>query len=238
MKCIHLIGIALITTTLTGCVSNPTANSQAVGDSAFQPKRISFPVVGKQTKVQAGGFVHLFSDYESRFVYRLDRPFAMPVMLGKINATVEMEFSEAQLEGSTHYCSQAKAYVDPLVGPQAPVCFKINAQGEGEAVRVTPGFIPIRKQTNQPVSFSKKEVPWVSMNKVLKRELIFDGSEKGIASFSIILYEQDLDKSTRIRNAIERVGELPKLVSIDGVVIKVIELTEQSLVYELITPWK
>lgn len=78
----------------------------------------------------------------------------------------------------------------------------------------------------------------MSMNKVLKRELIFDGSEKGIASFSIILYEQDLDKSTRIRNAIERVGELPKLVSIDGVVIKVIELTEQSLVYELITPWK
>lgn len=113
---------ALCLVALTGCVTNPVST----GDSAFQSKKISFPRINQQVQVKAGGLVHLHANYESRFVYKINQPFTMGFMLGKIFSPDDEQFYESKIDDFTYYCSSKKIYIDPLVGPHAQACFFIN----------------------------------------------------------------------------------------------------------------
>ena len=219
---------------LTGCVTNPVST----GDSAFQPKKIIFPRINQQLQVKAGGLVHLYADYESRFVYKINQSFTMGFMLGKIVAPNDEQFYESKTDNAVYYCSSKKVYIDPLTGPHAQACFLVNADGRSDKIRVTPGMIAMTKDVSPSVSFTKIEIPWIANNSVLKKELVFDGSENGVLSFTQKIYEKSLEAPTRLKPALVKVESMPVKISIDGADMTVIDYGKDSMVYELNKPWQ
>lgn len=223
-------------TCLTACVTQ-TVVPAAIGDSAFQQKLVSFPRADQETKAKAGGLIHLYANYESRFIYRLTKPFSMSFMLGKIEASGTEAFSEATIDGKTYYCSAGNIYIDPLIGPLRQACFYASETGNLDKIRAAPGLVAMTKDVNPAISFIKEEVPWRKLG-FLKRELIFDGMQDGALMFTQKIYEQSLTTPNRLKPHVVKVGALPAKITIDGAVFTIIKSTNDTLYFKLDTPWQ
>lgn len=232
---IKLLMILFIgSTCLTACVTQPIA----IGDSAIQKKSVIFPRIGQEAQAKAGGLVHLYANYDSRFVYKLTKPFSMSFMLGKIEASTDESFSESSIEGRTYYCSTGNIYIDPLTGPLRQACFFSSDTGNLDKVRAAPGLVAMTKDVNPSISFVKEEVPLRKIGSPMKRELIFDGIQDGALLFTQQIFEQSLAMPNRLKPHVVKIGLYPASVTIDGAVFTIIKSTNDTLSFKLDSPWQ
>jgi hypothetical protein len=221
-------------TCLTACVTQPIAS----GDSAFQQKTASYPKIGQETQVKTGGLIHLYANYEGKFVYRLNQPLSMSFMLGKVVVSNSEVFSESTIDGKTFFCTANNVYIDPMIGPFKPACFSSSAAGTFDNIRIAPGIIAMSKEVNPPVSFSKEEVAWQKLDSPLKRELIFDGMQDGILLFTQKVYEKSLVTPTRLKPYMTKVKSLPTSVIIDGAEFTIVKHSNELLFFKLDKAWQ
>ncbi len=221
-------------TCLTACVTQPIAS----GDSTFQQKTASYPKIGSETQAKVGGLVHLYANYEGRFIYRLNQPLSMNFMLGKVAVSNSEVLSESSIDGKAFYCSANNVYIDPMTGPFKPACFSSSSAGTFDNIRIAPGIVAMNKEVNPPVSFSKEEIVWQKLGAPLKRELTFDGIQDGALLFTQKIYEKSLAAPTRVKPHITKVKSLPTTIVIDGAEFTVVKHSSDVLTFKLEKPWQ
>lgn len=229
-----ILSLAACGLCLTGCVT-PHAVS---GDSVFTQKIATYPRLDQETQVKVGGLVHLHANYDSRFIYKLEKQFSSSFMLGKITATTDDHFSESTSEGKTYFCSSRMIYSEPIFGPRSRACFTSSETGFLDRVQATPGAVPLTREISPPVSFTKEETPLLRANSFLKRELVFDGVQEGSLLFTQKIYEQSLMTPNRFKPHIVKIVTLPAKVVIDGAEFTIVKSTSSNLSFKLDKPWQ
>lgn len=229
-----ITGLAICSLCLTGCVT-PHAVS---GDSVFTQKIATYPKLDQETQVKEGGLVHLHANYDSRFIYKLEKHFSSSFMLGRITATPDDHFSESISDGKTYFCSSRMIYSEPIFGPRSRACFTSSETGVLDKVQATPGAVPLTREISPPVSFTKEEMPFQRANSFLKRELIYDGVQEGNLLFTQKIYEQSLTTPNRFKPHIVKIVTLPAKIVIDGAEFTIVKFTGNNLSFKLDKSWQ
>lgn len=209
------------------------------GDSELTKKLISFPKVGTITTTQVGNIAVLHTNYLSRHVYKLEKPFLKNVMLlSKITVSNDDELLKADINGDTLYCTQFNAYIEPITGPRAIACFKSTSPGKFSSVTYRPGAIWLSSDISPEIEFKSNEVQIKDKSLASKRELVYEGSNNGIISFSEKIYENSLTQPSRIKPVMVKIDSVPKKITINDLEINVINHNSNNIVFELIKPWQ
>jgi hypothetical protein len=230
---IRTLAIAATIAVLAGC-----AAPKIQGDSAAVSKNVTYPKEGQQIHVVPGGLVHMRADYMSRYAFRLTEPFTVGFKLGRIVATTEDVFLEANLEGKLVYCSQRYIWQDLLTIPQRRACFVSNQKGKFNQVMAAPGGFWLTNDLEPSIDYVSKEISIVLNSKILKRELVFEGSQNGNLYFTEKLYEISLDSPSRAKPLLAKVDSIPAQISLNGVILNVVAYTANSLTFTLQKAWQ
>ncbi len=214
---------------ISGCSLPPST-----GDSMLQSKNISYPQRDKVMKIKSGDLVYVITNYESKFIYKINQPLNINWMLGKVVVAKDDEFFESTINEKKYYCSSRKIIKDGLGIPQSEGCFLINTDGKSTSLRAKPGMIPLTKEIGSSIDFAKIELPIFVDKKVLKRELIYDGAENSTLAFTLKLYEKSLNDSSRSRPVLIRAGVTPFVIKIEDVNISIISYEKNILTYEIL----
>ena len=206
-------------------------------DSTVQQKSVSFPKQGQQVHVLVGGLVHLKTDYQSNFTYNLAKPLNMGFMLGKVKVSPGDRLAKSTMDGEEVFCTATKVYYDPLVGPQAIVCFQSTNTGTFNNIKAAPGVVWFNKELMPPVEYVSSENAVGANGKPLKRELIFEGAEKESLLFTVKLYENSVEAASKLKPMVTKVDSVPSKVAIDGIEINIHKYTNNSLTYSIEKPW-
>lgn len=217
-----------------GCATK----SLIVGDSTVQQKNITFPNVGQQVHAVAGGLVHLHANYQSKHIFTLVQPFSSGFMLGKIVVSTDEQLMQSSLDGESVFCTATKTYRDPLTGPQAQVCFLSNGKGKFSRLKAAPGAIWMSKDLAPPIDYVSAEVGNSPTGALLKRELVFEGSDKGVILFTEKIYEVSAEKASRTKPIAVTINSVPMKITLDGAELTVISYTNTSLTYSLDKSWQ
>lgn len=233
MKLRNMIGALAVSALAAGCTA-PVVK----GDSVENKKQLSFPKVGVQSKVNAGGLAVLHTDYQSKHIFQLTKPLNVQVMLvNRIVVPTDEQLIESDVDGETVYCSANNTYVDALTGPWAKTCFRSTVPGKFSSVMYRPGAIWLSKNLSPEADFTSREIQARGQSKPLKRELIFEGSHDGMLLFSERIYEQSLVTPARVKPLIASISSIPSKIDLDGMHINVINYQENVLTFEVVNPW-
>jgi hypothetical protein len=142
------------------------------------------------------------------------------------------------LDGEDVFCTQSKVYFDPLTGPHKIACFQSVEKGKFYNLKVAPGEVWFNKQLSPPIDYVGSETAFSSGGKPLKRELIFEGSQKETVFFTEKIYEHSVEAASRAKPLMAKVEALPSRVILNGVEINIISYTSNSLTYSLEKPWE
>ncbi|QEI06208.1 hypothetical protein FXN63_10430 [Pigmentiphaga aceris] len=215
---------------LAGCAAKP----QLTGESAMQPKQLSFPAVDAPAVAAKGGVVHLRANYLGSYTYRLRDTLSVGFMLGRLSVTSANELLEAELQGERMYCTQQRVFSAMLEGPSKHACFgRGPTDGVFNRVRVAPGEYWFTKDLPQGVPYVSTERGVSVDGSPLKREIYFEGSENGVVLFTVKTYDQSLDGQARMRPIMLPVPTLPATVDVDGAQILIEKVTPNALTYRL-----
>lgn len=218
---------------LASCASKPIIR----GDSAVQQKVVSFPKQGQQIHAVIGGLVHLKTNYQSKYMFKLTQPLNMGFVLGKVMVSNEEILSQASLDGEDVFCTHSRVYYDPFVGPHRIACFQSADKGKFNNIKVAPGEVWFNKQLSPPIDYVGSEVAFSSGGKPLKRELIFEGGQKETLFFTEKIYEHSVETASRAKPLMIKVESVPSKVTLDGAEINIINYTSNSLTYSIEKPW-
>lgn len=208
------------------------------GDSVENKKQLSFPKIGVQSTVKAGGLAVLHTDYQSKHIFQLTRPLNMQVMfVNRIAVSADEQLIESDIDGNTVYCTENNTYIDSLTGPWAKTCFKSTTPGKFSSVTYRPGAIWLSKSLSPEVDFISREMQAQSQASPLKRELIFEGGQDGVLLFSERIYEKSLVTPTRVKPLMASIQSVPFKVNLDGMSINVINYQENTLTFEVLNSW-
>lgn len=231
MKKIVSIGICCLI--LAGCAAKPLT----AGDSTVQVKTVSFPKQGQQVHAIAGALVHLKADYQSGFSFKLVQPFSMGFHLGKVIVSPKDDITQAALDGEVVFCTNSRAYIDPLVGPHAVACFQSVDKGKFNKLTAAPGSIWFSKQLSPAIDYVSSEVAISSGGKPLKRELIFEGSENETLLFTEKIYDTSVEAASRLKPLMAKIESIPGKVTLNGAEFNIISYSKNSLTYSLEKAW-
>lgn len=218
---------------LTGCASSP----MLAGDSTSVRKTVSFPKQGQQGHALLGGMIHLRADYQSGYVFKLVSPLAMSFALGKIRISSDEIMTQSALDGEVVFCTISKTYLDPLTGPQAISCLQSIENGTFSKIKAAPGAMWFSKDLSPPIKYIGSENAIAIGDKLLKRELFFNGGENGTLLFTEKIYENSIDTASKSKPLMVKIESVPSKATLDGAVINIIAFTNNSLTYSLEKPW-
>lgn len=229
IKIIFSIAAAL---SLSGCLIAPTIKKDAYAET----RTASFPKVVQKVYAVSGGIVHMKANYVSAYEYSLVEPLNTNYWLQRLRVPVTEKFRAAAYDGKEVYCSSSMVIVDLITGPFRQACFVLDG-GKFTEVMAFPGGATMAKKFDPGLEVTRTEIIIPQGEKILKRELIYEGSQDGVLHFSERIYDNTVDVPSKKKPIAVKAEKTPLSIDVLGVNLSIQDYKYNSITYTLERGW-
>jgi len=222
--------ILLITLALSACATVKVAELSTV-DSRIG----TVPKIGEHAVAPVGGIIYSQFRYWSKTGYRLKGGLSVGLGLGRVSVSDGDFVLKAEVENKTAFCTEKRAYIDPLVGPHATACF-IDADNDGkfERLKAAPGAIWFESEITPPLAYEKSELI-IPRNDSFKYELLYQGITKGSLKLSYREYINDFARPAFFQDVTYDLDSTPTTITFRTVRLEVLSANNNQISYRVLS---
>ena len=222
--------ILLIVLAVSGCATVKVSELSTV-DSKIG----TVPNIGEQAVAPVGGVIYSQFRYWSKIGYRLKGDFSAGLGLGRVSVSDGDFVLKAEVENKTAFCTENRAYVDPMVGPHTTACF-IDADNDGkfERLKAAPGAIWFESEIAPPLSYEKSELV-IPRNDSFKYELLYQGISKGSLKLSYREYINDFARPAFFQDVTYDLDSTPTTITFRTVRLEVLSANNNQISYRVLS---
>ena len=222
--------ILLIVLAVSGCT---TVNLSEL--STVDSKMGTVPNIGEQAVAPVGGVIYSQFRYWSKIGYRLKGDFSAGLGLGRVSVSDGDFVMKAEVENKTAFCTEKRAYIDPMVGPHTTACF-IDADNDGnfERIKAAPGAIWFESEIAPPLAYEKSELV-IPRNDSFKYELLYQGISKGSLKLSYREYINDFARPAFFQDVTYDLDSTPTTITFRTVRLEVLNANNNQISYRVLS---
>lgn len=222
--------LLLVSLAVSGC-----AGVQVLEPNLVTEKVGRTPQFNATTTTPVGGTVYTQFRYWSKIGYRLTAPVSTGLGLGRVSAAIGDFVLKSNADGKVAFCTETRAYSDPLTGPLAPACFlDKNQSGSFTHVTAAPSVIWFEKELPMPVKYESSELV-VPRSDAFRYELLFQGVSNKTLRLSYREFSNDLARPAYFQDVSYDLPPLPTTVSFRSVRIEIVEAGNNGLTYRILS---
>lgn len=220
------VAVALLA---AGCAS-PTPQET----SKTELKTGQVPAIGASNKASVGSTIFSQYKYWSKTGTHLGGNVAARIGLGRVVANAGDFIYPTVVDGGPAHCTEAKAYLDGLVGPYKTACF-VDKDGDGqfEIVKAQPGMVWFESKI-PAVPYSQGEYISPSADS-RKAELLYQGYAGKTIKLSYREYVNDMARPAFFQDVSYEVPSFPAEITFKAVRIKVESAGNDGLSYTVLS---
>lgn len=222
--------ILLIVLAISGCATVKVSELSTV-DSKIG----TVPNIGAQAVAPVGGVIYSQFRYWSKIGYRLKGDFSAGLGLGRVTVSDGDFVMKAEVENKTTFCTEKRAYIDPMVGPHTTACF-IDADNDGkfERLKAAPGAIWFESEIAPPLAYEKSELI-IPRNDSFKYELLYQGISKGSLKLSYREYINDFARPAFFQDVTYDLDSTPTTITFRTVRLEVLNANNNQISYRVLS---
>jgi hypothetical protein len=179
----------------------------------------------------------MFSQYRywSKTGHRLLSPLSIGLTLGRIHTEVGDFVVPAEAEGSTAYCTEKPAYIDPIVGPFKTACF-LDKGGAGafDLVKAAPGMVWFEKKLELPIRYEQGELQ-VPRPDSKKYEILYQGISAKTLRLAYREYVNDFARPAFFQDVSYEITQFPVDITFRTVRISVLSADNSGIRYKVLS---
>lgn len=193
------------------------------------------PHLGEISTAPVGAVLFNQFDYLLRQSYSLSSGGSIGILLGKVVVSPGDTLKRVELDNQTTYCTDKRAYIDPISGPYSSACFlDTNDDGQFEAVKAKPGLVWNERPVSPPIGYERMQ-EIVPGDNSYKYELLYQGVSKQTLRLAYREYFQSLARPAFYQELTYDIDELPTEVTFRGVRIEVLEAGNSGIRYRVLS---
>ena len=222
--------ILLIALAFSGCTSIKVSELSTV------ESRIGMvPNIGEQAVAPVGGIIYSQFRYWSKKGYRLKNELSVGLGPGRVSVSDGDFVLKAEVEKKAVFCTEKRAYIDPLVGPHTTACF-IDADNDGkfERLKAAPGVIWFESEITPAIAYEKSELI-MPRNDSFKYELLYQGITKGSLKLSYREYINDFARPAFFQDVTYDLDSTPTTITFRTVRIEVLSANNNQISYRVLS---
>lgn len=220
----------LITLALSACATVKVSELSTVDSRIGTVAKI-----GEQAVAPVGGIIFSQFRYWSKTGYRMKGDLSVGLGLGRVSVSDGDFVLKAEVENKTAFCTEKRAYIDPLVGPHTTACF-IDADNDGkfERVKAAPGAIWFESEIVPPLSYEKSELI-LPRSDSFKYELLYQGTTKGSLKLSYREYLNDFARPAFFQDVTYDLDSTPTTITFRTVRLEVLRANNNQIAYRVLS---
>jgi hypothetical protein len=192
------------------------------------------PAVGVESTVPVGSQVFSQFRYWSRTGFRVKDSYNDRLVLGRIVVSEGDFLVKASVDGKVAYCTEKRAYVDPLAGPFASACFvESTTPGSFGSVKARPGAIWFENKLAPEIRYERSELMAPKVDS-FKYELLYQGISKGTLRLSYREYSNDMARPSYFQDVSYDIPSFPAEVAFKSVRLEVINADNNGIRYRVL----
>jgi len=226
-----IVVILSIFTLLTGCATVTVVES----NGSYQERIGKSPSIGSESLAPVGSQIFSQFKYWSKTGFRLKEGYSAGLALGSISV-VEGDFIlKSTLEDRAVFCTEKRAYIDPLVGPFATVCFiDVGDTGKFSKVTARPGAIWFENNIASPIAYERSELITPKQDS-FKYELLYQGVSKGPLKLSYREYVNDMARPSYFQDVAYDIAAYPAIVTFKTVRLNILSADNNEVKYVVLS---
>ena len=217
--------------TLAGCSTVTVLES----NSSTEEKVGKVPQIGAESSVAVGS--QLFSQfrYWSKTGYRIKDNYNSRLGLGRIIVSEGDFVVKASVDEQVVYCTEKRAYVDPLTGPFITACFvDMGETGKFGKVKARPGAIWFENSIVPPIQYERSEQIAPKPDS-FKHELLYQGVSKGTLRLSYREYVNDMARPSYFQEVSYDIASYPTEVAFKSVRLQILGADNNGIRYKVLS---
>lgn len=226
----RLFAIAVGAGILSGCASVKVLETSQVTEKIGRS-----PDLAQESLATVGSQVFEQYRYWSKTGYRLLDPVDTSLMLSRIIAKTGDFLVFGEYDGEQAYCTEHRALIDPLMGPQKFVCFlDRDKDGRFEAVKAAPGAVVFQTAVENRPRYEKSELVVENANGI-KRELLYQGYSNNALRLSYREYVNDMARPSYFQDVSYEISSFPADVTFKTVKLQILGAGNTGLRYKVLS---
>ena len=222
--------IAIVVLFLSAC-----ATVQVVETLQIEEKVGKVPPIGQNTEAPTGGTVFSQFRYWQKAGYRIMDSHSQGLALGRVSVGAGDFVVRAVLENENVFCTEKRAYIDPMVGPHAIACF-LDRDNDGRfaKVKTAPGGVWFERDVFPPLRYEKSELI-VPRSDAFKYELLYQGVSKDTLRLSYREFLNEFARPAFFQDVTYDIEERPATITFRSVKIEVLDADNNKIVYRVLS---
>ena len=222
--------IAIVVLFLSAC-----ATVQVVETLQIEEKVGKVPPIGQNAEAPTGGTVFSQFRYWQKTGYRIMDYHSQALALGRVSVGAGDFVVRAVLENENVFCTEKRAYIDPMVGPHAIACFlDRDNDGRFEKVKTAPGGVWFERDVFPPFRYEKSELI-VPRSDAFKYELLYQGVSKDTLRLSYREFLNEFARPAFFQDVTYDIEERPSTITFRAVKIEVLDADNNKIVYRVLS---
>lgn len=216
---------------LAGCSTITVLES----NGGVEEKIGKVPEISVESSAAVGS--QLFSQfrYWSRIGYRIKDNYNNRLALGWINVSEGDFLIKASNDGKVVYCTEKRAYIDPLTGPLSTACFfDMNETGKFDKVKARPAMVWFENSINPPIRYERSEQLTPKPDS-FKYELLYQGVSKGTLRLSYREYVNDMARPSFFQDVSYDIASYPTEVTFKSVRLQILGADNNGIKYKVLS---
>ena len=213
-----------------GCA---TTSIQAV-DTTIKQEGIS-PSLGEVSTAPVGSVLFDQFNYSVRQNYSIVTSGSVRVGLGRVRVSPGDALRKVLFDGQTAYCTEKRAYSDPLVGPSGRACFfDANGDGRFETVQARPGSVWLERDLSPPIEYEHEETI-IPDDNAFKYQLLYQGVTNQTLRIGYREFFENFARPAFYQELTYDIDDLPTEVGFRNVRIEVLEAGNSGIRYRVLS---
>ena len=222
--------ILLISLAFSGCATIKVSELSTV-----ESRIGAVPNIDEQAVAPVGGIIYSQFRYWSKKGYRLKNDLSVGLGLGRVSVSDGDFVLKAEVEKHAAYCTEKRAYIDPLFGPHATACFiDVDNDGKFERLKAAPGVIWFESVITPALEYEKSELI-IPRTDSFKYELLYQGITNGSLKLSYREYINDFARPAFFQDVTYDLDSTTTTITFRTVRIEVLRANNNQITYRVLS---